>query len=82
MVFKEKQGLDVLSLVLLFWVALLASASPAHSQGVVLHHFHISQDTGSPVYLSAELPDTDGLGLGLEKIPSFQSRLEQLAPSE
>ena len=82
MIFKEKQGFDVLSLVLLFWATLLASESLAHSQGVVLHHFHISQVTGSPVYLSAELPDADGLGLDLEKIPSFQSRLEQLAPSE
>ena len=69
-------------LALSFWATFLAFESPAHFQGIVLHHFYISQDTGSPVYLSAELPDADGLGPGLEQIPSLQSRLEQLAPGE
>ena len=84
MIIKEKQGFAVLylDLVLLFWATLLASESPAHSQGIVLHHFYISQDTGTPVYLSAELPDADGAGPVLEQIPSLQSRLEQLAPDE
>ena len=82
-IFKEKQGFTALHLMLFFGATFLASESPAYSQGiVVLHHFYISQDTGSPVYLSAELPDADGPGLGLEQIPSLQSRLEQLAPSE
>ena len=82
MIFKEKQGFSALHLVLFFWAVLQAPESPAHSQSVVFHHFYTSQDTGSPVYLSAELPNADGLGLDLEQIPSLQSRLEQLAPSE
>ena len=76
----QKQSLAALYPVLVFWVTLLTSGSPARSQGIVLHHFYISQDTGSPVYLSAELPGADESGL--RQIPSLQSRLEQLAPSE
>ena len=74
------QSFTALHLMLLFfWVMVLTSQSRAYSRGIVVHHFYTSQDTGSPVYLSADLPNMDGLDL--EQIPSLQSRLAQLAPS-
>ena len=66
--------------MLFLGIIILMLESPAHAQGIVLHHFYISQDTGSPVYLSAEFPNEDGLDL--KQIPSLQLQLEQLAPSE
>ena len=78
--FKQKQNFDSLNLMILFLGFLLALPALANSQGIVLHHFFISQDTGSPVYLSADLPDVGGMDL--ESLSSSWWRLEQLAPGE
>ncbi len=76
----KKNEQRILIMWFVFAAIIMAFHSHAYSSQMALHHFYVSQVTGSPVYLSATIPEQSELFE--EQSPSLKRQREKLDPGE